>query len=40
MKYIIVALAVVMLAGCAGKGNSVWKEVPSVDRILKETPHF
>jgi hypothetical protein len=40
MKTIIIAIVIGMLAGCAGNGNSIWKEVPSADRILKEMPHL
>ena len=40
--FIVLALVLmagaIMLTGCAGRGNSILNEVPSLDRILSETP--
>lgn len=44
MKKVSSVIAVVMLAsvlaGCAGNGNHILREVPSIQRILNETPQL
>lgn len=39
MRIIIVSIVVIgILSGCAGRGNSIIKEIPSAERILSEMP--
>lgn len=40
MKKVSSVIAVVLLAGCAGNGNHILREVPSIQRILNETPQL
>lgn len=44
MKKVISVVAIVLLAsvlaGCAGNGNHILREVPSIQRILNETPQL
>lgn len=42
--FIVLALVLIagamMLSGCAGNGNHILREVPSIQRILNETPQL